>query len=38
MLVLVTLMMASVGSWMRGSGTVSTLILRRPCQVTALMG
>ena len=37
MLVLVTLMMASVGCSMTGSGTVSTLTLRRSCQVTARM-
>src|SRR3954454_23252489 len=33
----VTRMIASVGAWMLGSGTVSTRTSRRPCQVTALM-
>ena len=28
---------ASVGSWMRGSGTSSTETVRLPCQVSALM-
>src|SRR5918997_1782824 len=35
MLVLVTRMMASLGSLIAGSGTVSTEIFRRPCHVTA---
>ncbi|BDT91753.1 hypothetical protein IFM12275_17290 [Nocardia sputorum] len=30
-------MIASVGASMRGSGTVSTATLRRPCQVTAFI-
>lgn len=34
----VTLMIASVGSWMTGSGTVSTRTSRVPCQVSARMG
>src|SRR4051812_8707145 len=38
MLVLVTLMIASVGSLITGSGTVSTDTCRRPCHVTALIG
>src|SRR3954447_287670 len=33
----VTSMMTSVGSWMTGSGTVSTRTSARPCQVTARM-
>ena len=37
MFVLVILMMASVGSLMTGSGTVSTLTLRFACQVTAFI-
>src|ERR1700750_1886707 len=37
MLVLVTLMIASVGSLITGSGTVSTDTFRRPCHVTARM-
>jgi hypothetical protein len=37
MLVLVTLMIASLGSLMIGSATSSTETLRWPCQVTALM-
>src|SRR3954447_16541836 len=37
MLVLVTLMIASVGSLMMGSGIVSTVTCRLPCQVTARM-
>jgi hypothetical protein len=35
MLVVVTLMIASVGSTMVGSGTVSTLTFGLPCHVTA---
>src|SRR6476619_2965618 len=35
MLVLVTLMIASLGSLITGSATSSTDTLRRPCQVTA---
>jgi hypothetical protein len=35
--VVVTRMMASVGSWITGSGTVSTRTLRLPCHVTALI-
>ena len=35
MLVLVTLMIASVGSLMTGSGTFSTVTFRLPCHVTA---
>jgi hypothetical protein len=35
MLVVVTRMTASVGSWMIGSGTSSTRTSRLPCQVTA---
>jgi hypothetical protein len=30
-------MIASVGSWMMGSGTFSTLTERLPCQVSAFM-
>src|SRR6476469_270031 len=30
-------MMASLGSWIRGSGTSSTRTSRRPCHVTARM-
>ena len=33
----VTLMTASVGSWMTGSGTVSTETERLPCHVSALI-
>ncbi|GII21835.1 hypothetical protein Pme01_14320 [Planosporangium mesophilum] len=33
----VTLMMASSGSWIAGSGTVSTRTSRFPCQVTAFI-
>jgi hypothetical protein len=38
MAVEVTRMTASVGSWIVGSGTVSTDTLDVPCQVKALMG
>src|ERR1700754_4408314 len=37
MLVLVTRIIASLGSLIAGSGTVSTDTLRRPCHVTARM-
>ena len=35
MFVVVTRMIASVGSLINGSGTLSTETLRRPCHVTA---
>ena len=37
MAVEVTSMIASLSSYRTGSGTVSTLIFRLPCQVTAFM-
>ncbi len=37
MLVVVILMIASFGSWMLGSGTLSTRTSLLPCHVTAFM-